>query len=268
MRNDDEHSIGERNYEQFADRYAELAPTKPHNAYYDRPAVMELLGDVRDARVLDAGCGPGIYAAELVQRGAAVTAFDVTPAFVQIAGARLGESATVFRWNLEDPLDFAADGTFDAIVCALVLDYIEDWTPVMREFGRVLRPGGALVFSCGHPWADWQHAQEGGVASDSYFDRQLYTLPWRGFGKPYPEVTTWRHSLDEILGAVTDAGLLIERLVEPRPTEDFRRADPERYERLMREPVFLCVRAIRPGQGAPMAGPWNRRGGAADAPRR
>lgn len=33
-------SLGEQNYEQFARRYAEAAETKPHNAYYDRPAVV------------------------------------------------------------------------------------------------------------------------------------------------------------------------------------------------------------------------------------
>ncbi|MDZ7728725.1 MAG: class I SAM-dependent methyltransferase [Dehalococcoidia bacterium] len=106
-------------------------------------------------------------------------AFDVTPAFVELARNALGESAEVFRWNLEEPLRFAADRSFDAVVCALVLDYIEDWAPAMAEVRRVLRPGGRLVFSCGHPWADWQLTIERGVANGSYFDRAQYTLPWR-----------------------------------------------------------------------------------------
>ncbi|NJO84745.1 MAG: hypothetical protein HC828_19575 [Blastochloris sp.] len=54
-------SLGEKNYEAFADRYVRIAETKGHNAYYDRPAVTSLLPDVNGLHVLDAGCGGGYY---------------------------------------------------------------------------------------------------------------------------------------------------------------------------------------------------------------
>ena len=46
-------------FEQLAEAYARLVDTKPHNAYYERPATLSLLPDVAGLRVLDAGCGPG-----------------------------------------------------------------------------------------------------------------------------------------------------------------------------------------------------------------
>jgi len=49
-------------YETLAERYAVLVDTKPENAYYERPATLSLLRDMRGKRVLDAGCGPGSYA--------------------------------------------------------------------------------------------------------------------------------------------------------------------------------------------------------------
>lgn len=63
-------------YDAFAGAYGSHARTSPYNALYDRPALLGLAGDVAGRRVLDAGCGPGIYAADLVARGAHVTAFD------------------------------------------------------------------------------------------------------------------------------------------------------------------------------------------------
>jgi hypothetical protein len=41
------------------------------------------------------------------------------------------------------------------------------------------------------------------------------------------------------------AGFRLDMLLEPLPTDTFREADPERYARLMEQPGFLCVRALR-----------------------
>ncbi len=222
-----EKPIGQRSFEQFAERYAEAEPTKPHNAYYNRPAIFSLLPDIAGRCVLDAGCGPAWHAADLVDRGAEVVAIDVTPEFVAIATERVGERATVLEADLTQPLSFAGDGQFDLVFSSLVLDYIEDWAPVMREFARVLKPNGTLVFSCGHPQADFEYTERRALSGGNYFDREQFTTAWTGFGEPYPEVTSWRRPLTDILQPVIDAGFRLDRILEPRPTEAFRKADPE-----------------------------------------
>ncbi len=232
-------TIGEQNYEQFAYRYAKRAPTKAHNAYYERPATLSLLPDVEGKRVLDVGCGPGFYAEWLLEHGAQVVAFDVTPDFVEITKQRVGDRAEVLRANLEQPLDFAADDSFDLIVCPLVLTYIENWSPVFAEFYRVLRKGGLLVFSCEHPASDFfKYNNEG-----NYFDVELCEMQWRGFGEPYPVIKYYRRSLSAILNPLLEAGFALDRLLEPQPTKEFKKAEPHHYEELIREPGFLCVRA-------------------------
>ncbi|MEO1087257.1 MAG: methyltransferase domain-containing protein, partial [Acidobacteriota bacterium] len=65
-------------YQRLADAYAAKIDTKPHNAYYERPATLSLIGDVDGLRVLDAGCGPGVYAQALSAAGARVTACDLS----------------------------------------------------------------------------------------------------------------------------------------------------------------------------------------------
>lgn len=234
-------TLGEQSYEQFARRYANHVATKPHNAYYERPATLSLLPNVAGKRVLDAGCGPGEYAQWLVDHGVQVVAVDVTPEFVEIARERLKDRATVLQANLAEPLTFAADSSFDLIICPLVLDYIEDWTRVFAEFFRILRPGGILVYSAGHPMADWQLVQ-----SQSYFQIEQFTMTWRGFGEPYPVVTSYRRPLSAFINPLLQAGFALDTLLEPQPTDDFRAADPKDYAELMREPAFLCVRASKP----------------------
>lgn len=125
-------SLGEQNYQNFAERYAAAIETKPHNAYYERPATLSLLPNVAGLRVLDAGCGPGIYTQWLLDRGAKVVACDVTPKMVEITRQRVGDLAEVYCADLDRPLSFARDGEFDLVVCPLVLDYLLDWFPVFK----------------------------------------------------------------------------------------------------------------------------------------
>jgi len=80
-------------YEDFADAFAVHAELSAHNAHYDRPAVLRLLGHVAGQRILDVGCGSGLYAAELVERGAEVVGFDGSDRLVQLARQRVGSVA-------------------------------------------------------------------------------------------------------------------------------------------------------------------------------
>ncbi|MBI5671577.1 MAG: class I SAM-dependent methyltransferase [Chloroflexi bacterium] len=238
-------SIGEQNYEQFARRYAEYAKTKPHNALYERPATLSLLPDVAGKRVLDVGCGPGIYAEWLVNHGAEVVAFDVMPEFVGLTRQRVGDRATVLRADLNQPLAFAADASFDLVLCPLVFDYFPDLRPLYNEFYRVLKPGGALVFSCGHPFGDWLLVHERLKQGEDYFNVELFEMPWTGFGDPAPIMKGYRRPLQELINPMLAAGFILDRLLEPQPVPAFQQADPERYDRLMRQPGFICVRAYK-----------------------
>ncbi|MGH3449503.1 MAG: class I SAM-dependent methyltransferase, partial [Haloechinothrix sp.] len=105
-------------FEEFAEDFELHAAENAYNALYDRPAVMELIGEVGGQRVLDAGCGPGLYAEELVARGAEVVAFDHSPKMVDLARERLGDTALVWVHDLAEPLDWLEDASFDAALLA------------------------------------------------------------------------------------------------------------------------------------------------------
>jgi SAM-dependent methyltransferase len=236
--------IGRRSYEQFAARYAAAAPTKPHNALYERPATLALVGDVRGLAVLDAGCGPGINSSSLAERGAVVRAFDVTPAMVDLARERCrGLPVDVREGDLARPLAWLADSTFDLVLCALALDYVADLGHVFHEFRRVTRPGGVLVFSMAHPMRDWMDPRTRGTGT--YFETRLYGMHWSGFGEVRPYVESYRRPLSAILDPLARGGWALDRLIEPEPMPQMERVAPELYAELSKEPAFLCARAIR-----------------------
>lgn len=126
------------------------------DAYLDhetwiRPAV-DRLGDLRDLRVLDYGCGHGMAAVVLARRGARVTAFDLSHGYLEEARARAIANGVEIALAQADgeQLPFA-DGTFDRIWGNAVLHHL-DIERAGRELFRVLRPGGFAVFC--EPWGE------------------------------------------------------------------------------------------------------------------
>jgi ubiquinone/menaquinone biosynthesis C-methylase UbiE len=221
-------------YDEFADEFVDHASNSLYNAHYDRPTCLALLGDVAGKTVLDAACGPGLYAEELVARGADVIGFDQSPRMVERAGERV--SAGRFRvHDLADPLDWLPDDSVDLVLFALALEYVDDRTRALAELRRVLRPDGALVLSRMHPTGDW--VRHGG----NYFDVRVIDEVWsRGWHVRY-----WLAPLERTCEELHDAGFLIERLLEPRPSAAAAEINREDFERLMREPTgFLAIRAV------------------------
>ncbi|MEU4604892.1 class I SAM-dependent methyltransferase [Kribbella sp. NPDC023972] len=218
--------------------FAERATDGVYNAYTDRPAMLELAGDVSGLRVVDLGCGAGHYAAELLERGATgVVGVEGSEALLSAARERLGDSVELHQHDLEQPLSFLPDGSFDLAVMALVYHLIHGREQLLAEVRRVLRPGGILLVSTTHPAADWSWF--GG----SYFDEERVEAQWQGSRFTH---TYWRMTLETFLGELLGAGFTLERLVEPRATEDARQIDPRRFDKTQTTPFFLAVRLRRP----------------------
>ncbi|MFG1999687.1 class I SAM-dependent methyltransferase [Spirillospora sp. NPDC048911] len=223
-------------YEPFAAEYADHAADSAHNALYDRPAVLGLAGDVSGLTVLDAACGPGLYAAELRRRGARVIAFDQSPTLVGLARERLGADGDLRVHDLAEPLHWLGDGSVDLVVLALALHYVDDRVGMLREFRRVLRPGGAVVISTHHPVSDWR--EFGG----SYFTTGAVEVSLSS-ENDWP-VRVWRRPLTAIFGEFRAAGFLVDELVEPRPDEEMATRYPEDYAELEEAPAFIAFRLV------------------------
>lgn len=111
-----------------------------------RRRAVSLLGARAGDRVLDAGAGTGVDAAELCHRvspGGAVVAADVSPVMLGLVRARSG--AEPVRADVRR-LPFA-DATFDGVLCAYLLDLIPaaELDGVLTELRRVTRPQGRMI---------------------------------------------------------------------------------------------------------------------------
>jgi ubiquinone/menaquinone biosynthesis C-methylase UbiE len=206
------------------------------NAYYERPATISLIGSVASRRVLEVGCGPGVLTHWLTEHGADVTAIDVSQEMVRLARSRVGGQARILVADLAEPLPFMADASADLVVASLVLHYLPDWAGALGEFYRILAPGGAVVFSVHHPAMDWQEHSSG-----DYFAVKQVTETWDLLDKSY-EVTFWRRPITAITAAISAAGFVIEKLIEPEPVPELRQRDAETDDWLRKNPMFIFFR--------------------------
>ena len=226
-------------YEKLADEYAKRVDTKPHNAYLEMPGTLSIIPEVKGKKVLDVGCGTGRYTEWLLDHGAKVIGFDASPKMLQHAIRRMGSRADLKLHDLREPLDFLEDSSVDLVLVTLVMGYVKDWGPVLGEFKRVLNDDGALLMSTEHPTLDFVKD----FKMKDYWAVELTEIWWTGFGEPVL-VPGYRRPLQAVTDALADAGFYIDRLVEARPTEDYRKADPEGYEDVQWRPSFLCIRAV------------------------
>lgn len=220
-------------YDAFAAAYSVENDDSLANAYYERPAMLALAGDVAGRTVLDAGCGSGALSAALRERGAVVTGIDASARMLELARHRLGVDVELRQADLNEPLPFE-DSVFDDVIASLALHYLEDWTLVLGEFSRILRPGGRLFVSVDHPIVAYT-AQE---PRPDYFATTAYGFEWEFAGQRIP-MQFWRKSLQSMLDVFRSAGFRVTSITEPKPLPEARDIYPEGFAHLSTSPGFL-----------------------------
>ncbi len=221
-------------YDEAARDYALHNEANSFNAGYERPAVLAMVGEVMGKRILDAGCGAGAHALELVAGGAQVTGLDSSAGMLAIAADRLGPDVPLHHVDLAEPLPFA-DGSFDVVLASLVMHYLQDWVPTLAEFRRVLVPGGRLVFSTHHP------SMPSPGRSDDYFAVHAFEEEWDVGGGRTMRMRFWHRPLRAIVRAIAEAGLALVTLDEPEPDPAVEHSNPRAWGLLTTAPRFLFV---------------------------
>jgi SAM-dependent methyltransferase len=100
--------------------------------------VLEILGQEKPGRLLDAPAGEGALAARVLERGHEVWCADIEPGRFRVKGLECR------KMDMNQPWPFEAGG-FDSVVSVEAVEHLENPWHLVREASRVLRPGGTFI---------------------------------------------------------------------------------------------------------------------------
>lgn len=260
------HEEAGRLWEGNADAWTRLARAG-YDVYRDHlntPAFFELLPDVAGLSGLDIGCGEGHNTRLLAKQGARVTAIDIAETFIAHARRAEADDPLGIDYRVASAVELPfADGTFDFATGFMSFMDVPETGRVVAEACRVLKPGGFLQFSICHPCFDTPHRRNlrdaGGrtyaIEVGDYFrnlqgeiDEWLFHAapPEAKAGLAKFRVPRFTRTIGQWLNLLIDAGLRVERLAEPRPSDEAVLNHPGLQDAQVVS-YFLHIRARKPG---------------------
>ncbi len=138
-------------FQQLADRWwdpqSEFRPLHAIN-----PLRLQWIDDavsLRFKRVLDVGCGGGILAESMAQRGAHVLGIDLADRPLKVAAlhARQSSASVAYRAISAEELAQERAGSFDVVTCMEMLEHVPDPHAVISACARLVKPRGWVFFS-------------------------------------------------------------------------------------------------------------------------
>ncbi len=119
--------------------------------YYREKLIMKMIKSVLPAgKIIDVGCGTGSLLLQLIHSGYAVYGTDLSEECIRLTENRIkklapGVNAVIKKCNAES-IDFP-DGHFDGLIAAEILEHVVDDTQAVKEFYRLLKPGGIALIT-------------------------------------------------------------------------------------------------------------------------
>jgi SAM-dependent methyltransferase len=217
---------------------------------FEYPSFMSLLPGMAGLRALDLGCGAGRLAHHLAESGAAeVIGVDLSERMLELARVECSHPRLTYQRASMEEATFPPD-RFDLVVSSLAFHYVADYRALVGRIAGWLSPGGILVFSNEHPVYLSRATAEGWIrdtdgrplfwALDRYGEEGLREESWIADG-----VQKHHRMVSTLLNDLIEAGLAIERVLEPMPDEAMLERHPEWIDERKR-PFCVLVRARKP----------------------
>lgn len=210
------------------------------------PTIMQLLGNVKDKRVIDVGCGSGYLSAKIAYQASTVLGLDPSKGMIEVA-KREYEHLPRLRFVCESIESFSKNQPrikFDAAISNMSLITIQNLDEALRAVNMVLLLKGIFVINITHPC--FYNKYRGYESSEdfhyiiSHKQKGQFMISKDSKGLPLP-TTHFHRPLQEYFRSLREASFVIDQLVEPFPKPSIMKLYPKSWK----FPRFLSLRCIK-----------------------
>jgi len=177
---------------------------------------LKLLGNVRDKKILEIGCGGGQCSIAFAKEMAKCTGIDISEEQLKFARelAKKNKVSVKFIKGDIQTLKGIKSNDFDIVFSAWALQYVPDLTKCFKEVYRVLKKKGIFVFSLNHPFNSIFYDKKPEIKR-SYFKtgKDVEVEIWPD-GKKHIFVQ-YNRKLSDIYQSLMDANFFVEKIIEP-----------------------------------------------------
>jgi ubiquinone/menaquinone biosynthesis C-methylase UbiE len=248
-----ETALTRTSYNDIAEWYDQYLQERPIYSEVILPNILELVGSVDGQAICDLACGQGWVARELARRGARVIGLDAAPNMLALARSYEEMEPLGIEYVEGDAqqAEQLGERQFNGCVCVMALINIPDVRATFRGVARILQPEGWFVFVITHPCFETPHAHwtslpdpehaYGKVVTGYFEERWWYSANANGVRSRVPD---YHRTLSTYLNELADASFVLERVLEPWPSD----RQAERVPGQREIPSLLFVRAHLSGE--------------------
>ena len=208
--------------EQFFNSYIKIRERENnHNDIIERPTMLELLPDVQGKTILDLGCGYGYLCRKLVELGASkIVGIDISTKMLEVA-KKENSHKKIQYFNIDMENIESLSIKFDVVVSSLALQYVENYSKLVKDVYNLLKDKGYFLYSCEHPLTTAYYADKNRYTEDengnrlhaNVYDYSLENL--RSENWFVDEVEKYHRTFSTLTNELLAAGFSLRKIVEP-----------------------------------------------------
>jgi len=240
-------------YDKLAQHYLERRKDKSrfdYNRDIEVPALIKLIGDVKNKVILDMGCGFGDHAEKLsLQKYKKLIGFDISKELVKFANQQKIPNSAFYIGDMGKRLKHE-NSYFDVVYSSLAIHYIKNIGKLFKEVHRVLKKNGIFCFSTGHPIFNLinqneehiigfkKKSNEKRIIFGNYFDESPKPNNLGSLGK----VELCNFTYETLIKAGIDNGFELIDYKDAEPIKISKKYYPEKYRLTTTLPTFILFK--------------------------
>ena len=211
---------------------------------------LHLVGDVRDKKILELGCGGANIGINLAKRGGIVTGVDISEQQIAHARTEANREGVDITLEVSTIEDYQFKDEYDLVISICAFQYVNNLERVFRNVYDHLIPGGEFIFSTGHPAfytaaysTIWKDEKE----NPHYHDERPETWKWDDSDQDDFTFTTFPHPVEFYINQLSACGFRIDKMHELIIPHEEINSEEEKLETIF--PRILVLKAVKENEG-------------------